>query len=180
MYPNFCSISRCHFEAGSERDDEYRRWPNSQFAIGNPKLPHWITSSARTGTDCGTVRLRALAVVRLIARWTTLAARPARRPVWLLSRSCPRSRRHADASRKRSDHTKLAQPPLQTVCSVTLRGVARSAESYRPRFRLAGCASAWYRPTNKNRGEEGARALGWVPRPCCATRVPVATREGSG
>jgi hypothetical protein len=51
MYPNFCSISRCHFEAGSERDDEYRRWPNPQFAIGNYRESEIASLDHLIGSD---------------------------------------------------------------------------------------------------------------------------------
>ncbi len=141
--------------------------------IGNPKLPHWITSSARTGTDCSTVRLRALAVV---SSWISPSD---------VARSGPPGPSHPThgcSLKSPEDVQGSPDPPLWffSLASISVGMVARSAESYRPRFRLAGCASAWYRPTNKNRGEEGARALGWVPRPCCATRVPIARCEGSG
>jgi hypothetical protein len=38
-------------DAEDERDEEYRPWPIPHSAIRNPKLLHWITSSARTRTD---------------------------------------------------------------------------------------------------------------------------------
>ena len=49
-----------------ERHHEDRGWPTSISEMPTPQLPHWSTSSARMSTDCGIVKPRALAVVRLM------------------------------------------------------------------------------------------------------------------